>query len=142
MSRSLGEIPDVTLAYDNICNVEKLKVAQTPLPLPSPFDKMWLGVKKVIDVFHFPNHISPHCKELFSPKKLKELNPNFNTQAGEQTFAWIGRFKHIVCAMNKTHHLFFLHRMVLRRNLYTSKCYKHGRKPVLPKSKRMNSCTE
>ena len=37
---------------------------------------------------------------------VKSQNPDFNTQAGEQTFVWVSRFKHIICAMNKTHHLF------------------------------------
>ena len=58
----------------------------------------------------------------------KSENPHFNTQVGEQTFVWIGRFKHILCSMNKPHHLFYLHRMVLGRNRYTARCYKHGKK--------------
>ncbi len=57
------------------------------------------------------------------------------TQAGEQTFVWLGRFKHIVCAMNKLHHLFYMHRMIRQRNQYTTKCYLHGRKLILHKVK-------
>ena len=125
-------IPKITLAYDNICNLARLKVAQKPLPLPPPLDMAWRNVEKIIDVFHFGNHVSPDCKRNFCPDKLKKENPNFNTQAGEQTFVWVGRFK---CSMNKNHHLFYLHRMVFRRNLYTAKCYRNGRKPILPKSK-------
>ena len=68
----------------------------------------------------------------YSPAKVKEKNPDFNTQAGEQTFVWVGRFKHILCAMKKCNHLFYLHRMVLRRNSYTCKCYLRGKKPILP----------
>ena len=79
------------------------------------------------------NHKSELCHTLYSPQQLKERNPTFNTQAGEQTFAWMGKYKHIVCAMSKTHHLVYLHRMVRRRNLYTEKCYSNGRKPILPK---------
>lgn len=128
-------IQKITLAYDNICNLTRLRVAQKPLPFPPPLDMAWHNVEKVIDVFHFGNHISPECKKNFCPDKLKEDNPHYNTQAGEQTFVWVGRFKHILCSMNKNHHLFYLHRMVYRRNLYTAKCYKNGRKPVLPKAK-------
>ncbi len=129
-----GELPPVTLAYDNMCNLDRLRVATKPLPFQPPFDKVWLNVTKIIDVFHFNNHVDPLCRERYSPAKLKADNPGFNTQVGEQTFSWLCRFKHIVCAMNKTHHLFYIHRMVLRRNAYTSKCYAVGRKPVLPKS--------
>ena len=39
-----------------------------------------------------------------------------NTQVGEQTFTWLYNFKHILCAMPKVHHLFYLHQMVVRRN--------------------------
>ena len=128
-----SNLPAITVAYDNICNVEKMKIARKPLPLPPPCNKLWMNVKKIIDVFHFPNHISATCREQFSPLQFKETHPHFNTQCGEQTFAWIGRYKRILCSMTKNHHLFYLHRMVLRRNLYTARCYQFGRKPILPK---------
>lgn len=123
----------ISLAYDNMCNLARMKVAQAPLSFPSPLDRLWLDVNKVIDVFHFRNHVSPDCKVKYSPAKLKEENPDFNTQAGEQTFVWVYRFSHILCSMNKVHHLFYLHCMVLRRNEYSSRCYLHGKKPILPK---------
>lgn len=93
--KSSPAIPKVTLAYDNMCNLARLKVAQKPLALPPPLDMSWRNVEKVIDVFHFGNHVSPECKKNFNPEKLKSENPNFNTQAGEQTFVWVGRFRHI-----------------------------------------------
>ena len=130
---SSQEKSSIYLAYDNMCNLAKLKVAQSPLPFPSPLDKVWLDVNKIIDVFHFKNHISPECHKKFSPAKMKDEHPEFNTQAGEQTFVWVHRFSHILCSMNKIHHLFYLHRMVIRRNEYTSKCYVNGKKPLLPK---------
>ena len=126
----------VILAYDNMCNLAKLKVARNPLPLPPPLNDVWINVTKIIATFHFKNHISPKCRDEFSPSEVKSNHPNYNTQAGEQTFVWVGRFRHILCSMNKTHHLFYLHQMVLRRNKYTAKCYKNGKKPILPKSSR------
>ena len=36
-------------------------------------------------------------------------------------------------AMPKTYHHFYLHRMVLRLNKYSSLCYALGRKPVQPR---------
>ena len=116
-----------------MCNLDRLKIAKLPLPFDPPLDKLWLDITKIIDVFHFKNHTSVDCKVKYSPQKVKEDNPNFNTQAGEQTFIWVGRFKNILCSMNKTHHLFYLHRMIIRRNSYTTKCYAHGKKPILPK---------
>ena len=111
-----------------MCNLDRLKIAKLPLPFDPPLDKLWLDITKIIDVFHFKNHTSVDCKVKYSPQKVKEDNPDFNTQAGEQTFIWVGRFKNILCSMNKTHHLFYLHRMIIRRNSYTTKCYAHGKK--------------
>ena len=37
----------VVLAYDNMCHLDALKVARKPLPLPKPFDEMWLAITKV-----------------------------------------------------------------------------------------------
>ena len=70
---------------------------------------------------------------LLNPDRLATEIPDMNTQA-EQTFTWIARFRHIVCAVNKHHHLFYIHHMVLRRNMYTTKCYAQG---ILPKVSRM-----
>ena len=130
-SKSGGDISNITLAYDNMCNIERMHIARKPLPLPPPMERAWMNVGKVIDVFHFGNHVSPQCKERFSPAKLKEENPDFNTQAGEQTFIWVSRFQHILCSMPKNHHLFYLHRMVLKGNAYTAKCYRRNKKPYI-----------
>ena len=116
-----GGLQAMYLAYDNMCNLCRLKVARKPLPLTPPLDRAWLHIRKIIDSFHLRNHVNPECHTTFSPQGLKENHPNANTQAGEQTFIWMARFKNIVCAMNKTHHLFCLHRMVRRRNSYTAK---------------------
>ena len=56
------------------------------------------------------------------------------SQAEEQTFVWFS-FKHILCGINKIHHLFYLYRMVRRRSKYTKKCYALGKKPVWPNAK-------
>ena len=117
-----------------MCNLMKLKMSRDSLPFPPPLDKLWLNVKKIIDVFHFQNHVSAECCAKFSPVEMKQRHPDFNTQAREQTFVWVHRFRHILCSMNKVHHLFYLHRMVLRRNEYTCRCHTKGRKLIVPKS--------
>ena len=67
-----SNLPAITVAYDNICNVEKMRITRKPLPLPPPYNKLWMNVQKIIDVFHFPNHISATCWEQFSPLQFKE----------------------------------------------------------------------
>ena len=81
-------------------------------------------------------YVSETCRQKFSPLKLKADKPNYNTQAGEQTlnFVWVGRYRHILCSMNKVHQfIYYLHCMVRRKNSYSAKCYRNGRKPLLPK---------
>lgn len=81
-------------------------------------------------------YTEPHWQEVQRAVKLN--HPNFNTMAAEQTFVWLSRFKKILAAMGKTHHLFYLHRMVKIRNRYTELCYRCGRKPLLPTCKNRN----
>lgn len=121
---------DITLCYDNMCHLNNLTVAKEPLPLPGDLQHIWLDITKCIDSLHLKNHKDPRCAVLYSPDHLSGDN---NTMSCEQTFAWLSRFKKILCAMPKTHHHFYLHRMVQRRNKYISWCYAHGKRPIQPK---------
>ena len=126
---------DVVVCYDNMCHLDQLKAAQENLPLSPPFHTMWKSVTKIIDNLHIKNHKDPRCLVQYNPSPVKEANPTFNLICAEQTFAWLSRFKKIVSAMPKTHHCFFLHRTVTRRNNYTALCVAMNRKPLLPKVK-------
>ena len=49
---TLNQVPaekwgEIILAYDNMCQLDSLKVAQRPLPLQPPYDRMWLSIQKV-----------------------------------------------------------------------------------------------
>ena len=125
----------VFVAYDNMCNVDRMKAAKENLPFEAPFNKLWISISKIIDVFHLKNHKRAECHSKYNPKALKETHPTFNTQACEQTFSWLGRFHRILTSMPKVHNNFFLHRLVKRRNAYNSTCYSKGKKPVLPNTK-------
>jgi hypothetical protein len=127
------KLGDFFLAYDNMCNLDRLRTSKKPLPLPEPYDKMWLKISKVIDRLHMRNHKWKDCKTKYSSDPLKERFPALNTPVAEQTFVWSARYKKIMCAMPKRRQLFFYHRMVVRRNRYTSNCYKANRQPALPK---------
>ena len=98
-----------------------------------PFDNEWLKANKIINSLHIAYNKSEGCKEKYNPAKLKDILPHRHTMAGKQTFTWLSRFKKILCSMPKVHHMFFLHRLVVRRNSYTVTYYKNGKKPVLPK---------
>lgn len=132
---SPDEWSEIFVAYDNICNIERMKVTKEELPFPAPYNQIWKKISKIIDTFHLKNHKRVECHQLYNPKRLKESHPSYNTQACEQTFAWLGRFHRILSSMPKIHNNFFLHRLVKRRNSYSTYCYQIGRKPVLPNSK-------
>ena len=72
---------------------------------------------------------------IHAPKPIREAHPEYNFMTAEETFVWLSRYKRILCSINKVHHLYFLHRIVYRQNMYTEKCYKMKRKFLLPKSK-------
>jgi hypothetical protein len=125
----------ITLSYDNMCHLNNLTVAQNDLPLPGDLKYIWKDVNKIIDELHIKNHKDPKCQSLYNPKRIKNENPNWNTVACEQTFAWMNRYRKIMCAMTKDHFHFYMHRLVKRRSKYISYCYTNGKKPIAPKPK-------
>lgn len=122
-----------------MCHLDGLKAARNLLPWPSPWDKAWMSIKKIIDSLHIRNHKDKSCQEKYNPVTLKEELPEGNTMAAEQTFVWLSRFKKILCAMPKVHHLFYLHQLVEWRNKYSVICYKNGKKPLLPKARTVSN---
>ena len=48
---------EVIIAYDNMCQLDSLQLAKNPLPLPSPFDKMWMVVRKVCHMLLYKDKI-------------------------------------------------------------------------------------
>ena len=125
----------ITLSYDNMCKLDSLKVTRSPLPLPGDLKYIWKDISKVIDDLHIKNYVNPKCHTQYSTENLRKEWPNANTMACEQTFAWLSRFKKILCLMDKTHFHFYLHRMVQRRNRYISRRYLLEKRVLSPKPK-------
>ncbi|XP_055352820.1 uncharacterized protein LOC129598789 [Paramacrobiotus metropolitanus] len=116
---------EIFIAYDNMCNLDKIRATKVLLPLPYPYNSLWInGMTKVIDGFHLSNHKSGDCHTKYNPEHIKQIHPNLetsNTQACEQTFSWLGAFQYALFQMPKYHQIFFLHRIVQRRNRYLEK---------------------
>ena len=123
------------LSYDNMCHVDSLKISKNPLPLPAPEDKIWTSITKVIDDLHLKNHKRKMCHEVYNPSIVRKLVPEANLMCAEQTFAWQSRYKKVLNSMKKCHFHFVMHRLIKRRNEYTSLCYRENRKPLLPSAK-------
>ena len=47
-----------------------------------------------------------------NPSVVRDKYPNVNLMCCEQTFIWLSRYKKIVCAMSKNHHLFFCNELL------------------------------
>lgn len=124
-----ASLQNYILSYDNMCHLDNLKAVEDNLPLPAPFDMMWKKIKKIIDRLHIQNHKDPKCQELYHPSKIPE---EYNTMIAEQTFAWFLRFKKNANSMTQSHHLFFIHRNIKRRNRYTTIVRHRGKEPLLP----------
>ncbi|XP_055352285.1 uncharacterized protein LOC129598418 [Paramacrobiotus metropolitanus] len=123
----------IFVCYDNICQLNRLKAACELLPLPKPFDEMWLRVSKIIDGLHIQNHKDPRCSKDYHPDNFYSTYPEAerrNTMAAEQTFAWLAKFRKQLNAMNKAKQIFFLYRMILRRNVYLAECVTEKKQPV------------
>ena len=102
------------------------------LPLDTPYNKMWKKVTKIIDSLHIKNHTDVKCLATYHPKQVKDSHPTYNLMCAEQIFSWLSRYKRITSSMNKTHHCFFIHRIVTRRNRYSSFCNRINRTALLP----------
>ena len=126
------------VCYDNMCNVMKMRAAKKDLPEQfGEFRDVWKYVNKMIDGLHISNHKSSTCQEQLGPHRLDEMYPDLkksrNSMAAEQVFSWAGRFKKILSVMPNKRHIFYLHRMIIRRNAYTATCLRSRRRVLLPK---------
>lgn len=72
---------DFIWSCDNMCNLDKLRVAKKPLPLPKPYDKIWLKVRKIVDRLQMRNHKNPECCLKYGSDDLKEKLPSSNNLA-------------------------------------------------------------
>ena len=122
-------IDDSFLFYDNMCNLERLKLWDTDDDNLSSNAKLGVGVfnqiNKGVDALHIKNHCRKECKQVYPEvlTKSRTLYEKPNTESAEQTFIWLSKFKKILNSMPKRKHLFFLYCLVLERNKYTEWCY-------------------
>ncbi|XP_052089781.1 uncharacterized protein LOC127726445 [Mytilus californianus] len=124
-----ARMESLILAYDNMCHLDCIKAAKEDLPFPAPLNKLWKTIKKVVDRLHLQNHKDARCKVTYDPSTIPE---SYNTMIAEQTFSWFSRFKKIANSMTQTHHLFYIHRQIQRRNKYSGSCRLRGKAPLLP----------
>ncbi|OQV24197.1 hypothetical protein BV898_02144 [Hypsibius exemplaris] len=112
------------IVFDNMCNLERTKTAQAPLPLPSSYDQLWRKPLKVLDVFHLQNHKQKECQTTYDPDHIKRLYPDlkkWNTQSAEQTNAFFRQFRSVLNRISLKRHLFYLDCLATHRNAYFSR---------------------
>jgi len=138
---TVAMISTIFLFYDNMCNLERLKLWDCN---PKDFTKearlgfsVFNRINKGVDALHIKNHVRVECRNEY-PKVIENLRSTFerpNTEAAEQTFVWLGRFKRLLNSMSKRKHHFFLHSLVRERNEYTEWCFSLNITPKLPQAR-------
>ena len=138
-SLNIVVLANIFLFYDNMCNLERLKIwdcDKTGLSLEARLGMtIFKRINKGVDGLHIRNHVRHSCRNEY-PRVIQKLRETFtspNTEAAEQTFLWLGKFKKIINSMDKRRHHFFLHCLVKERNKYTQYCLENKKKVVLPK---------
>ena len=121
------------------CNLERLKLWDCDKRTLNQEARLGISIfnciNKGVDGLHIKNHVRHSCRNEY-PKVIQDLRNKFsspNTEAAEQTFLWLGKFKKIINSMDKRKHHFFLHCLVKERNKYTQYCLENRKKIVLPK---------
>ena len=99
--------PNVTLAYDNICNLDQMKVAKHPLASPKLLDIVWMDVTKIIDVFHFSITCQRNAKKI-QPRESEKRKPIIQYKLVNKHLFGLERLN-TSYVLYKTH-LFYLHR--------------------------------
>ena len=77
------------LAYDDACQLKRFCNKR----LGTVAARFIANLIMVVDKLHFKNHIDKWCRQNVNPHKVKEFN-DLNTEACEQTFVFISKFKH------------------------------------------------
>ena len=77
----------------------------------------------MVDNFHISGHSteacdpnSPHCEYHHSLEKFSEIK-NANTEAAEQTFSWLKRYKLLVKYMTAQKFRFFMYSIIKAHNI-------------------------
>ena len=110
-----GVSPPRVLGYDDACHLLRwwqLREAQ------SKFIQWLLSfklMKVVVDRFHFRNHVGKFCKAWNDPAKCLEL-VGTQTEAAEQSFAWLARSKHTLRYMSEGRFQFMVLHLMHERN--------------------------
>ena len=85
------------LSYDNMCHLDGMKASRSPLPFPSPWDKAWTSVTKIIDSLHINNHKDESCREKYDPSVLKKkFRKEIRWQLNKRLFGCLASKKYCV----------------------------------------------
>ena len=77
------------LAYDDACHLKRfVNSRQKTLA-----GKFLASIIMVVDKMHFKNHIDKWCRQNVNPHKVAAFN-NLNTEACEQPFKFVSKFKY------------------------------------------------
>ena len=80
------------LAYDDACHLKKF-ISNPVRANTTEYAEFFAALRIVVDKMHFVNHVDKWCRSNVNPY-TDELFKNINTEACEQTFQFIAKFKY------------------------------------------------
>ena len=96
------------LLYDDMCHLKRFAENPDIADLNKWTKQFADEITKVVDKFHFRNHVDPWCQENCNPEKVTELN-GVNTQICEQMFKNINGHKNCKSMNEARFYMLFLY---------------------------------
>ena len=110
-----GVPPPRVLAYDDACHLLRWWQLREKRSKFIAWLLSFLMVQLVVDRFHFKNHVGKSCKQWVDPAKCAILKGT-QTEAAEQSFAWLARSKHTLRYMSEGTFQFMVLHLMHERN--------------------------
>ncbi|XP_076101176.1 uncharacterized protein LOC143070960 [Mytilus galloprovincialis] len=126
LAKELLHFPNL-LAYDDACHLKKFIINPVRIN-KSQYSQFLATLRIVVDKMHFANHVDKWCRRNVNPYTDDQFN-NINTEACEQTFQFVAKYKYTTKHMShgkynlfmlKLSEMFNMDRLV--RNRKKSKC--------------------
>ena len=68
-----SELQEFCVSYDNFCNLSRLKLFKSSLPLEPPMDKLWCSINNVIDDLNKGQQQGKIMKRIETFKLIKSI---------------------------------------------------------------------
>ena len=121
--------PPQVLAYDDACHLGMFllnRLGRFGNSVVAWFLLVKEKVELCVDRYHWRNHTGAWCKRNVNPQRSTKLVKMTNTEAAEQTFGWLAKYKFLFKHMNKVRFNFCMLWLFHERNVWLSTTMCHA----------------